>query len=218
MIDGSWQKKKSDTVQEARRSLHDLQWLPKKAAFFCITVTGQSLWARRSCFSCATSFLSRLTSFWWQHKTYSTTNQSQHAPSCHIITETNLWACLGYRRNPGWTGKWKTHRQGDIHVGEIIRLLLQRVNPQLSLLSAAGGGRPVSLQKTLPPLVRVHLCSSPPPASCWLSRGHLGEEVNTFRVSFAHVELQKCLATENNICTLLFLKSHKRYTIRHGPF
>lgn len=104
------------------------------------------------------------------------TNHSQRAPSCHIINETNLWACLGYQCNPGVTGKGKTHRQGDIHVGEIICLLLQRVNPQLSFLPAAGGGRPVSLQETLPPLVRVHLCRSPPAASCWLSRGHLGEE------------------------------------------
>lgn len=50
-----------------------------------------------------------------------------------------------------------THCQGDIHVGEILCLLLQRVNPNLSFLPAAGSSRPVSLQKTLPPLVRIHL-------------------------------------------------------------
>lgn len=58
----------SDTVQEVWWSVHYLNWLPNKAAFFCIIVTGQSLWARRSCFSCATSFLRWVTSFWQQHK------------------------------------------------------------------------------------------------------------------------------------------------------
>lgn len=33
-------------ARDGERNIH-----PKKAAFFCITVTGQSLWARRSCFS-----------------------------------------------------------------------------------------------------------------------------------------------------------------------
>lgn len=164
----------SDMMQEARQSVFDLNWLPRKAAFFCITVTGQSLWARRSCFSCATSFLSRLTSFWWQHKTQ--TSHSQHALSCHIIKETNLWACFSYWQDPRVRGKWKTHRQGDIHVGEIVCLLLQRVHPQLSFLPAAGCGCTVSLQEALPPFVRVHLCSSPSAASCWLCRGHLGNE------------------------------------------
>lgn len=42
--------------------------IPKKAAFFCRMVTGQSLWARRSCFNCATSFLKRVTSLCWQQK------------------------------------------------------------------------------------------------------------------------------------------------------
>lgn len=165
---------RSDTEQEARWSVLDHKWLPKKAAFFCITVTGQSLWARRSCFSCATSFLSRVTSFYWQHKTH--TNHFQHASSCHIFKETHLWARLSSWYNSGVTGKWKTHCQGGIHVCEIISLLLQRVDPQLSFLPAAGGSGAISLQKTLPPLVRVHLCSPPPPASCWLSRGHLGSE------------------------------------------
>lgn len=153
------------------------------------------------------------------------TNHSQHAPSCHIIKETNLWEYFNYRYNPGARGKWKAHRQRDIHVGEIICLLLQRVNPQLSFLPAAGGSRAVPLQKTLPPLVRVHLCSSPPPASCRLSRGHLGNEegVNTLGYVlvmwvFADVELQKHLVTKRKIWTFLFLKRHKHYTIWHRKF
>jgi len=173
--------------------------LPKNVAFFCITVTGQSLWVRRSCLSWATSFLSRLTSPWWQHKTYST----------HVVYSMTILLCalLNDRYDPGVSGKWKTHSQGHVHVDKVVRLLLQRVNPQLSFLPAARGGRSVSLQETLPPVVRVHLWSSPPPASCWLSRRHLGKEQGHQWI------LLGCLYV-----LLLFLKRHKHETMWHRRF
>lgn len=52
-VEGSLEVSSPPAARDRERDIH-----PKKAAFFCITVTGQSLWARRSCFSCATSFLS----------------------------------------------------------------------------------------------------------------------------------------------------------------
>lgn len=62
-------------------------------------VTGQSLWARRSCFSCATSFLSRVTSFWWRHKT--NTSHFQPVLPFSAVKWTNLLSWL----NRGGTGK-----------------------------------------------------------------------------------------------------------------
>lgn len=61
-------------------------------------MTGQSLWARRSCFNCATSFLRRVTSFCWQHNTY-----KQHT----------FWACTILSDDQGdWPSsviKWKIY-------------------------------------------------------------------------------------------------------------
>lgn len=74
----------------------------------------------------------------------------------------------------GWKGGGKrTYRQGDVHADEIVRLLLQRVHPQLPFLPASGGGRSIPLQKTLPPFVGVHFRGPPSPASCRLSGGNL---------------------------------------------
>lgn len=79
-----------------------------------------------------------------------------------------LWRGWG-----GGGGGKRTYRQGDVHADEIVRLLLQRVHPQLPFLPASGGGRSIPLQKTLPPFVGVHFRGPPSPASCRLSRGNL---------------------------------------------
>lgn len=56
-VEGSLGVSSPPAAIDRERNIH-----PRKAAFFCMTVTGQSLWAKRSCFSWATSFLSRVTS------------------------------------------------------------------------------------------------------------------------------------------------------------
>lgn len=73
----------------------------------------------------------------------------------------------------GGGGGKRTYAQGDVHADEIVRLLLQRVHPQLPFLPASGGGRSIPLQKTLPPFVGVHFRGPPSPASCRLSGGNL---------------------------------------------
>lgn len=75
----------------AGRAVAELWELPRNAAFFCIIVTGQSLWARRSCFNWATSFLRRVTSFWRQPNTNTYFLQ---ALSCHIVKEKNVGVCV----------------------------------------------------------------------------------------------------------------------------
>lgn len=101
-------------------------------------------------------------------------NHSHHAPFLpyhhrNPFMTARVFTCLMYALET-------THCEGDVHVGQIFCFFLQRVHPQLPLLPAAGSSCPIPFQKTLPPLVRVHLCCSPPPAPCWLSRGHLENE------------------------------------------
>lgn len=45
-LEASLEVSSPPAARDRERNIH-----PKKAAFFCMTVTGQSLWARRSCFS-----------------------------------------------------------------------------------------------------------------------------------------------------------------------
>lgn len=45
-VEGSRELSSPPAATSRERNIH-----PKKAAFFCMAVTGQSLWARRRCFS-----------------------------------------------------------------------------------------------------------------------------------------------------------------------
>lgn len=99
--DGRWQKQSK--WRRGGRTVAELCELPRNAAFFCIIVTGQSLWARRSCFNCATSFLRRVTSFWPQQNTNTYFLQ---AVSCHIVRGENVGSVCDLQ--PG-------HDQGNQH-------------------------------------------------------------------------------------------------------
>lgn len=66
-----------------------------------------------------------------------------------------------------------TNRQRDVDRGELLSLLLQRVDPQLAFLPATRSCRSVPLQEALPPLIRVVISRPPPATSGGLSGWHL---------------------------------------------
>lgn len=75
-------------------------------------------------------------------------------------------------------GARSTHRQGDVHGGQLLGFLLQRVDPHFALLPAARGRRPVPLEEALPPLVGVVVRRPSPTAPGGLGGRYLTERRN----------------------------------------